>query len=100
MKYTIFYFQPDDMQKDLVTLDNEQKEEDFEKEFEELLKGFIEKEFDSDEDLDETPDPDEDNQYDDADTGQRNLKSHRELRIPSPSMYSKTAISPVCAVDQ
>jgi hypothetical protein len=43
MKYTMFYFQPDDMQKDLVTLDNEQKEEDFEKEFEELLKGFIER---------------------------------------------------------
>ena len=93
MKYTMFYFQPDDMQKDLVTLDNEQKEEDFEKEFEELLKGFIEKESDSDEGLDETSDPDEDDQDDNADTdddtGQNDLMKKKE-RMENPPQTAYT----------
>ena len=80
------------MQKDLVTLDNEQKEE-FDKEFDELLQEFIDKEFDSDEDLDETLDPDDENQDDntdtDDDTGQRNLKKKKErMENPPQTAYS------------
>ena len=69
------------MQKDLVTLENEQKEEDFEKEFEELLKEFIEKDSDSDEDLDETSASDDDDLEDDADTDDEDHDQYDLLKM-------------------
>ena len=80
MKYTTIDYQPDDMQKDLVTLDNEQKEEDFEKEFEELLKGFIESEKDADEDQDETSASDDDLE-DDPDTDNEDHDQYDLLKM-------------------
>ena len=78
------------MEKDLVTLDNEQIEDDFEKEFEELLRDFIEQDYEK---SDKTSDPDEDDQDDDADTDDDTsqsdlMKIRKRMENPPEIAYS------------
>ena len=77
------------MEKDLLNLENEQ----FDDEFEKMLQDFINKEFEETND-----DHDSDDNEDDADDIER--KRERGLRMPSLSVYLKIVTNHVFAVDR